>query len=113
MADKVIHVSSKEEFDKIIAEAGDNKVVAIDFFAEWCGPCKMISPKFKAMSNEFTNIIFLKVDVDQLEAVALQYGITAMPTFIFIKGGKKLEEFKGANDQKLRETLGRFAAISE
>jgi thioredoxin-like negative regulator of GroEL len=57
------------------------------------------------MSKKYTNVVFFKVDVDEAEDVAEEVGITAMPTFQFYKDGKKIEEFKGANPEKLEETI--------
>ena len=70
------------------------KLVVIDFFATWCGPCKMISPKIEAMAGEMSNVVFLKVDVDEAEDVAEEYNISAMPTFIFLKNGQKVKDLK-------------------
>ena len=73
-----------------LKEAGD-KLVVIDFFATWCGPCKMISPVLEEMEAQMSNVKFLKVDVDEAEDVAVHYQISAMPTFIFIKNGQKVK----------------------
>ena len=62
----------------------------IDFFATWCGPCKMIAPKIEQMAGEMANVVFLKVDVDEAEDVAQEYNISAMPTFVFLKNGQKV-----------------------
>lgn len=71
--------------------AGD-KLVVVDFFATWCGPCKMIAPKVEEMEAEFKDtVVFLKVDVDEAEDAAMEYNITAMPTFLFIKNNKKVK----------------------
>ena len=70
------------------------KLVVIDFFATWCGPCKMISPKIEAMAGEMSNVVFLKVDVDEAEDVAQEYNISAMPTFVFLKNGQKVKDLK-------------------
>jgi thiol-disulfide isomerase/thioredoxin len=57
-------LETKADFDQALAEAGD-KLVVVDFTASWCGPCQMIAPKFAAMSEEFTTVLFYKVDVDK------------------------------------------------
>ena len=62
----------------------------IDFFATWCGPCKMIAPKLEQMDKDMDNVVFLKVDVDEAEDVAQEYNISAMPTFVFLKNGQKV-----------------------
>merc|ERR1711931_52989 len=99
-------VESEEQFNTAIA--GDILVV-VDFFATWCGPCKMIAPKLESMSKEMAGkVVFLKVDVDDLEDLAAAQEVKAMPTFAFFKGGKKLESFAGANEQKIRETIDRL-----
>uniref|UniRef100_A0A3B3DN64 Thioredoxin n=1 Tax=Oryzias melastigma TaxID=30732 RepID=A0A3B3DN64_ORYME len=94
------------EFKKILEESG-NKLVVVDFTATWCGPCRRISPIFEKMSKEpeNNNVVFLKVDVDEADDVSRHCGIRCMPTFHFYKGGKKVEEFSGADEKKLKELL--------
>nr|CAD7428044.1 unnamed protein product [Timema monikensis] len=77
------------DFDAKLAEAGDNLVV-VDFFAVWCGPCKMIAPKLEEMAAEYPDIVVLKVDVDECEDLVAIYEISSMPTFVFIKNKAKV-----------------------
>ena len=101
-------IKSKADFDQQLEDAG-NKLVVVDFFATWCGPCKMISPKLVELASQYPNTaIFLKVDVDECEDVAMEYNISSMPTFIFIKNKQKLEEFAGANAEKLAATIAKL-----
>ncbi len=74
-----------------------------------CPPCRMIGPIFEAMANEFPDALFVKVDVDAASDIAQQCGIRAMPTFQFYKNGAKVDEFSGASEQKLRETVRSLA----
>nr|2YPM_A Chain A, LAFCA THIOREDOXIN [synthetic construct] len=105
----VIQVTNKDEFESILSEA--DKLVVVDFTATWCGPCKMIAPKFEELSEEYPdNVVFLKVDVDEVEDVAAEYGISAMPTFQFFKNGKKVDELTGANQEKLKAMIKKHAA---
>lgn len=85
-------------------EVADGTVV-VDFFATWCGPCQVIAPKYEAMSKEFSTVKFLKVDVDQLPEVAEKEEIGAMPTFVFYKGGKRVDQVLGANENAIREKI--------
>ncbi|TPX77084.1 hypothetical protein CcCBS67573_g01634 [Chytriomyces confervae] len=78
-----------------------------DWFATWCGPCKVISPVFAEMAKEYTNLVFVKVDVDEVPEAAEGAGIRAMPTFQFYKSGKKIDELVGANAGKLRELIAK------
>jgi thioredoxin 1 len=82
-------VEDLEDLKAQLANAGD-KLVVIDFFATWCGPCKMIAPQIEEMSNSMDDVVFLKVDVDEAEDVAQEYNITAMPTFVFLKKSKRV-----------------------
>merc|ERR1712170_155309 len=95
-------VESLEDFQQALKDAGD-KAVLVDFFADWCGPCKMIAPKLEAMSSEFTNMVFLKVNVDDNEETAGKYDISAMPTFLIFKNEQKVDSLVGASEAKLRE----------
>ena len=98
-------VESLDDFKAKLSEAGD-KLIVVDFFATWCGPCKMIAPKMAAMADTYADVMFLKVDVDEAEDIAAEYGISAMPTFKFFKGGNPLgEDVVGANEAKIEEVV--------
>ncbi|KAG7295261.1 Cytoplasmic thioredoxin isoenzyme 2 [Plutella xylostella] len=100
-----IHIKDAEDLKTRLSSAGD-KLVIIDFMATWCGPCKMIGPKLDEMAAEMADsIVVLKVDVDECEDVAAEYNINSMPTFVFVKSSKKIEEFSGANPDKLKQVI--------
>ena len=75
-------------------EIKDN-VVFVDFFATWCGPCKMLSPVVDEVSNEISDVKFLKVDVDDNGEIASKYGIMSIPTLIMFKEGKIINKHTG------------------
>jgi thioredoxin 1 len=105
----VVHqVKSLEEYKNKIKEAGEHLVV-VDFFAIWCGPCKRISPFLEQLSERMTNVVFLKVDVDEAEDIAREEGITAMPTFYLFKNGKKVADLVGAAQEKLEKLIHQHA----
>lgn len=73
-----------------------NGVVVVDFFATWCGPCKMLGPVFEGVSNEMGDKAkFFKVDVDESGRIADKYGISAVPTMIIFKDGIPVENLAG------------------
>jgi len=86
---------------------GNGKLVVVDFFATWCGPCVFISPVLADLSEQFLDVCFLKVDVDQCTQVSENCAIAAMPTFQFYKHGTKIDEVIGANTQKLKDTVAK------
>lgn len=65
-------------------------VVVVDFFANWCGPCKMLAPIFEELGNEMDGVKFVKVDVDQSPDVAMTYKVASIPTVIVFKDGEKV-----------------------
>lgn len=79
-----------QEFDEIIKE----DLVLVDFYATWCGPCRMLSPILDEVLKE-TNITLLKVDVDKNEMIAKRYGIMSIPTMILFKNGEIVEKRVG------------------
>ena len=71
-------------------------VVVVDFFATWCGPCKMLAPVFEQAGEEMKNdATFLKVDIDQSLEIAQQFKISTVPTMIIFKDGKPVESLVG------------------
>ncbi|KAJ5587264.1 uncharacterized protein N7459_003029, partial [Penicillium hispanicum] len=103
MGGNVVEITSAEEFQQKVLGASDP--VLVDFFAEWCGPCKAISPAIEKMSEAHTSVKFYKVDVDKLQDVAANNGISAMPTFLFVKGGEKIDIVRGANPPAIQAGL--------
>jgi thioredoxin 1 len=99
----VIEITSKEEWESKVANSTD--AVLVDFFAEWCGPCKAIAPAIEKMSETHTGVKFYKVDVDKLGEVAADNGISAMPTFLFFKDGKQIEMVRGANPPAIQAAV--------
>jgi len=75
--------------------------VLVDFFAEWCGPCKAMAPALDAVANELKGKVkIVKVDVDQNPSVTMNYGVQAMPTLLLFKNGKVAAQHTGAIVQK-------------
>ncbi|KAF7320469.1 Thioredoxin domain-containing protein [Mycena kentingensis (nom. inval.)] len=81
----------------------------IDFHATWCGPCKMMAPTFEKLSKEYKQAAFYKIDTDAVPEAAQHYNVTAMPTFVFIKGKDEVDRMRGADRGGLESTLRKHA----
>lgn len=82
-----------------------NGITIVDFWAPWCGPCKMFSPIFEEVSKEFTKINFCKINVDENKSIAKEYGVMSIPTIILFKDGKEIKRNIGFLD---KESLKNF-----
>ncbi|KAF3553575.1 hypothetical protein F2Q69_00018069 [Brassica cretica] len=82
-----------------------NQLLVIDFFASWCGPCKFIEPAFRHMAVKFTDVSFVKVDVDELPEVAKEFNVNAMPTFVLVKNGKEVDRIVGTKQAELENKV--------
>ena len=81
-------------FDEFISK---NPNVVVDFWAEWCGPCRMIAPVLKDLASEFSGrVAFAKVNVDKNDVLAAKFGISAIPTLMFFRNGKAVDMVVGA-----------------
>ena len=86
--------ASEKEFDEVVA---GNEKVFVDFYADWCGPCKMMSPVIDKLAEEFDGRIKVgKINVDDNPEVAMKYNIMSIPNMKFFKGGKVVDEVVGA-----------------
>ena len=81
--------------DKDFATETDEGLVLIDFWATWCGPCKMIAPVLEEVSNEVNNARFVKIDVDANPNIANKYQIASIPTLMIFKNGAPVEALVG------------------
>jgi thioredoxin 1 len=90
---------SDATFEKEVLQSAEP--VLVDFFAEWCGPCKAMAPALEQVAAELKGKVkFAKLDVDQNPEITQKYGIQAMPTLLIFKGGEKVAERVGALTQK-------------
>ena len=99
------HINAKE-LEELIATSG--KPVFCDFWASWCGPCRMLAPVFEALSEQYEGkAVFVKMDVDEeaCEAAAVKYGITSIPNVIVFKGGKPVDNSLGFLPQAALEAF--------
>lgn len=96
-------LETKADFDKCISV---NKKVVIDFTACWFPPCKIINPRFEAMSEDFKDWTFVKVDADDNEETVEACGIHSMPSFKFYVDGIEVDQVTGADENALKEKLG-------
>ena len=80
------------------------KTVLIDFFAEWCGPCKMVAPIVEQIASENNDIKVVKVNVDDAQDLAFEFGVMSIPTLVVIKNGKEVNRMVGFGDKS--EILG-------
>ena len=85
------YINDQNKFNEFIKEG----TVLIDFFATWCGPCKMLSPVIEQVEREHPELKVVKVDVDEAPAIAAKYGIQAIPTLFLVKDGKVVDTRMG------------------
>ncbi|WDA54439.1 MAG: thioredoxin [Spiroplasma endosymbiont of Drosophila atripex] len=97
---KIQHINSIKEVEQLLQS---KKITVIDFSAEWCGPCKMLGPRFENVANDekHKNINFIKVDVDKAKELAKEYEIQSIPTLIYFnKEGKEVKKTFGLVSEK-------------
>lgn len=83
-----------QNFDKEVLQS--STPVVVDFYAHWCGPCKQMSPIIDALAKENAGSVkFVKVDIDKSRDLAIKYGITSIPTLVFVKNGKPVSKEVG------------------
>ncbi|KAI5997941.1 thioredoxin-domain-containing protein [Pisolithus albus] len=107
----ITQLTSVSQLNTLLS-ASDQKLTVIDFYATWCGPCRAIAPTFEELSKQYLNVNFLKCDVDVAQDVASAYGVTAMPTFVFLKGSQASENGQSTLQDAFRELTGPFGTLA-
>jgi len=93
---------TKDNFQEIV---NNNKVVVVDFWAPWCGPCRMIAPIIEELSEDFKDkgVVVGKINTDEQQELAMQFGIRSIPTVLFIKNGEVVDAMIGAAPKAMYE----------
>lgn len=116
--DKTHHINSSAELNSLLSS---NTYVAVDFFADWCPPCKTIAPIFQTLAAKHSIpglLAFAKVNVDHVQDLAATYRVTAMPTFLFFKDGKQVAVngqamIRGADPRSLSAAAEKLGGLAK
>lgn len=92
---------SEEDFNKIINNS--HKLVVVDFFAEWCMPCLMLSPIIEDLAEQMKEVKFVKINKEDNEELVKKYGITSIPCLVMFKEGKEVERIIGSHSADVIE----------
>jgi thioredoxin 1 len=104
--DTPIHVESREHFQTVIE---DYRVVLVDFYADWCGPCQMLEPVLGELAADLDEAAIAKVDTDAQGQLTADHGVRSLPTLLLFVGGEPVEQLVGAQDgQQLRTLIDRY-----
>lgn len=97
-----------DSFDRV-SEGGETWIV--DFYADWCGPCQQLAPIYEEVSEDYDDVHFGKVDMDENSSIATQVGVRALPTLVVFEDGEEVARRTGATDEKgLRDWIESNAA---
>jgi thioredoxin 1 len=110
MASPLIVNLTQENFPQQVLQS--SKPVLVDFWAEWCGPCKMIAPLLDELADEYSGKVTIgKVNIDEQQSLAAEYGIRAIPTLLLFDKGQVADQIVGARSKRdFKNSLDRVAA---
>lgn len=93
-----VHAVTGETFQKEVLE--ENSIVFVDFYADWCGPCKLTAPIIDELADQMKNVKFVKVNVDENQDLAGRYSVFSIPTFLMFKNGQVVNQMVGASGKE-------------
>jgi thioredoxin 1 len=104
MASDLVKVVSDSNFDSEVIK--NNLPVLVDFWAEWCGPCRALAPTVEALAKDYNGkLAVYKMNVDENQTTPIQFGIRSIPTLILFKGGQKVDQVIGAIPRSALEEM--------
>jgi len=106
---KTLHITSPTHFGQLLSSS---RIVVVDFYADWCGPCKAIAPVYEQLSAQLSRpnaLTFTKVNTDEQKEIASTYNISSIPTFMIFKAGRETKRIKGANMKELDAAVKQLA----
>lgn len=107
----VIAIHSSSELDtKLKAASSLSRLVVLYFTAAWCGPCRFIGPVCKSLAEKHRNVVFLKVDIDELNSVAYRWNVSSVPSFFFVRNGKEIDKVVGADKNGLERKVAQHGS---
>ncbi|CAN6727304.1 unnamed protein product [Malus baccata var. baccata] len=103
---RIVAFHSQDQWNTHFAAVRDsNKLMMIDFTAKWCGPCRAMEPIIREYADKFTDVEFVKLDVDELPDVSMEFSVQAMPSFVFVKKGEVVDKIVGARKDELQKKI--------
>lgn len=101
----VTEIHDTKQFNQVVLKDPN---AFVDFYATWCGPCKAISPFVEQLSKDYDGKLnFYKVDIDKMQDISTEYGVSAVPTFVYFKGGEKVLATVGGNPRAIKTMITR------
>jgi thioredoxin 1 len=95
-------ILNDDNYKEVVSNS--NKLIVVDFYADWCGPCKALSPTLERVEGKNPDVIFAKIDVDNSPECAALHGIRSIPTVIFLKNGEVVNKFMGNHQEDFIQT---------
>ncbi|XP_069486417.1 thioredoxin-like isoform X1 [Ambystoma mexicanum] len=99
-----LEIQSKGDLYSVLESAG-SRLVVVQFYAKWCGSCKAIFPAFMDIIHRYRNVLFARVDIDEVQELTHYFHIKSTPTFQFYQNEEKLDEFSGSKAEALENRI--------